>query len=119
MLFRSVSQSRYLRDCLQPFELWKEIALNAGIYNQLAWGFLDIAYDKSVSEDDIASFNVFGQQFQDGQRKYLLRPKQVDVEMRYPSGTPPAVIEQLEYRDRQIEKKLNAPLAGLSQFGSG
>ena len=107
-----------LRDCLQPFELWKEIAINAGIYNQLAWGFLDISYEPSVSEDDIASFNLFGQQFQDGQRKYLLRPKAVDVDMRYPSGTPPAVIEQLEYWDRQIEKKLNAPLAGIAQFGS-
>lgn len=107
-----------LRDCLQPFELWKQIAINAGIYNQLSWGFLDIAYEPSVTEDDIEAFNVFGQQFQDGQRKYLLRPKQVDIEMRYPSGTPPAVIEQLEYWDRQIEKKLNAPLAGIAQFGS-
>jgi hypothetical protein len=107
-----------LRDCLQPFELWKQIAINAGIYNQLSWGFLDIAYEPSVTEDDINEFNTFGQQFQDGQRKYLLRPKQVDVEMRYPSGTPPAVIEQLEYWDRQIEKKLNAPLAGIAQFGS-
>lgn len=107
-----------LRDCLQPFELWKQIAINAGIYNQLSWGFLDIAYEPSVTEDDIDAFNTFGQQFSDGQRKYLLRPKQVDVEMRYPSGTPPAVIEQLEYWDRQIEKKLNAPLAGIAQFGS-
>ena len=107
-----------LRDCLQPFELWKQIAINAGIYNQLSWGFLDIAYEPSVTEDDIREFNEFGQQFQDGQRKYLLRPKQVDVEMRYPSGTPTAVIEQLEYWDRQIEKKLNAPLAGIAQFGS-
>ncbi len=107
-----------LRDCLQPFELWKQIAINAGIYNQLSWGFLDIAYEPSVTEDDIEAFNTFGQQFQDGQRKYLLRPKQVDIEMRYPSGSPPAVIEQLEYWDRQIEKKLNAPLAGIAQFGS-
>jgi len=107
-----------LRDCLQPFELWKQIAINAGIYNQLSWGFLDIAYEPSVTEDDIDAFNTFGQQFSDGQRKYLLRPKQVDVEMRYPSGTPPAIIEQLEYWDRQIEKKLNAPLAGIAQFGS-
>lgn len=107
-----------LRDCLQPFELWKQTLINAGIYNQLSWGFLDISYEPSVSEDDIASFNLFGQQFQDGQRKYLLRPKQVDVEMRYPSGSPPDVIAQLEYLDRQIEKKLNAPLAGISQFGS-
>jgi len=107
-----------LRDCLQPFELWKQIAINAGIYNQLSWGFLDIAYEPSVTEDDIEAFNTFGQQFQDGQRKYLLRPKQVDIEMRYPSGTAPAVIEQLEYWDRQIEKKLNAPLAGIAQFGS-
>ena len=107
-----------LRDCLQPFELWKQIAINAGIYNQLSWGFLDIAYEPSVTEDDIEAFNQFGQQFQDGQRKYLLRPKQVDIEMRYPSGTAPAVIEQLEYWDRQIEKKLNAPLAGIAQFGS-
>lgn len=107
-----------LRDCLQPFELWKQIAINAGIYNQLSWGFLDISYDVSVSEDDITEFNTFAQQFQDGQRKYVLRPKKVDVEMRYPSGTPPAVIDQLEYWDRQIEKKLNAPLAGIAQFGS-
>lgn len=107
-----------LRDCLQPFELWKQTLINAGIYNQLSWGFLDISYEPSVSDDDIASFNTFGQQFQDGQRKYLLRPKQVDVEMRYPSGSPPDVIAQLEYLDRQIEKKLNAPLAGISQFGS-
>jgi hypothetical protein len=107
-----------LRDCLQPFELWKQTLINAGIYNQLSWGFLDISYEPSVSEDDIASFNTFGQQFQDGQRKYLLRPKQVDVEMKYPSGSPPDVIAQLEYLDRQIEKKLNAPLAGISQFGS-
>ena len=107
-----------LRDCVQPFELWKQIAINAGIYNQLAWGFLDISYEPSVGTEDVEAFNTFGQQFQDGQRKYLLRPKAVDVEMKYPTGTPPDVIGQLEYWDRQIEKKLNAPLAGVSQFGS-
>ena len=57
-----------LRDCLQPFELWKQIAINAGIYNQLSWGFLDIAYEPSVTEDDIDACNTFGQQFSDGQR---------------------------------------------------
>lgn len=107
-----------LRDCVQPFELWKQIAVNAGVYNQMSWGFLDIAYPASVSEDDIAAFNTFAQQFQDGQRKYILRPDKVEVDMRYPSGSPPDVIAQLEYWDRQIEKKLNAPLAGISQFGS-
>ena len=107
-----------LRDCVQPFELWKAIAVNAGVYNQMAWGFLDIAYPASVSEDDIAAFNTYAQQFQDGQRKYILRPDKVQVDMRYPSGSPPDVIAQLEYWDRQIEKKLNAPLAGISQFGS-
>lgn len=107
-----------LRDLVQPFELWKQIAINAGIYNQLSWGFLDIAYGKNVSDDDIAAFNTFGQQFQDGQRKYILRPENINVEMRYPSGSPPDVIAQLEYWDRQIEKKLNSPLAGISQFGS-
>lgn len=107
-----------LRDCVQPFELWKQIAINAGVYNQLAWGFLDIAYEPSVGEQDIEAFNTFGQQFQDGQRKYILRPQSVNVEMKYPSGSPPDVVAQLEYWDRQIEKKLNAPLAGVSQFGS-
>ena len=107
-----------LRDCVQPFELWKQIAVNAGVYNQMAWGFLDIAYPASVSEDDIGAFNTFAQQFQDGQRKYILRPDKVAVDMKYPSGSPPDVIAQLEYWDRQIEKKLNAPLAGISQFGS-
>ena len=107
-----------LRDLVQPFELWKQIAINAGIYNQLSWGFLDIAYAPNVSDDDIQAFNTFGQQFQDGQRKYILRPDSVNVEMRYPSGSPPDVIAQLEYWDRQIEKKLNSPLAGISQFGS-
>jgi len=107
-----------LRDCVQPFELWKQIAINAGVYNQLAWGFLDIAYEPSVGEADIAAFNEFGQQFQDGQRKYILRPQAVSVEMKYPSGSPPDVVSQLEYWDRQIEKKLNAPLAGITQFGS-
>jgi hypothetical protein len=107
-----------LRDCVQPFELWKQIAINAGVYNQLAWGFLDIAYEPSVGEADVAAFNEFGQQFQDGQRKYILRPQSVNVEMKYPSGSPPDVVSQLEYWDRQIEKKLNAPLAGITQFGS-
>jgi len=107
-----------LRDCVQPFELWKQIAINAGVYNQLAWGFLDIAYEPSVGEADVAAFNEFGQQFQDGQRKYILRPQAVSVEMKYPSGSPPDVVAQLEYWDRQIEKKLNAPLAGITQFGS-
>jgi hypothetical protein len=107
-----------LRDCVQPFELWKQIAINAGVYNQLAWGFLDIAYEPSVGEADVAAFNEFGQQFQDGQRKYILRPQAVSVEMKYPSGSPPDVVSQLEYWDRQIEKKLNAPLAGITQFGS-
>jgi len=107
-----------LRDLVQPFELWKQIAINAGIYNQLSWGFLDIQYAKNVSDDDISAFNVFAQQFQDGQRKYILRPESVNVEMRYPTGTPPDVIAQLEYWDRQIDKKLNAPLGGISQFGS-
>jgi hypothetical protein len=107
-----------LRDCVQPFELWKQIAINAGVYNQLAWGFLDIAYEPSVGEADVAAFNEFGQQFQDGQRKYILRPQSVAVEMKYPSGSPPDVVSQLEYWDRQIEKKLNAPLAGITQFGS-
>lgn len=107
-----------LRDCVQPFELWKQIAINAGVYNQLAWGFLDIAYEPSVGEADVQAFNEFGQQFQDGQRKYILRPQSVNVEMKYPSGSPPDVVAQLEYWDRQIEKKLNAPLAGVSQFGS-
>ena len=107
-----------LRDCVQPFELWKQIAINAGVYNQLSWGFLDISYGDSVAEEDIQAFNVFGQQFQDGQRKYILRPKKVDVEMKYPTGTPPDIVAQLEYWDRQLEKKLNAPLAGIAQFGS-
>ena len=66
----------------------------------------------------MAEFNSFAQAFQDGQRRYLLRPKNVDVEMRYPSGTPADVVSQLEYWDRQIEKQLNAPLAGIAQFGS-
>lgn len=107
-----------LRDCVQPFELWKQIAVNAGVYNQMSWGFLDIAYEPNASDDDIAAFNTFAQQFQDGQRKYILRPQAVEVDMKYPSGSPPDVIAQLEYWDRQIEKKLNAPLAGISQFGS-
>jgi hypothetical protein len=107
-----------LRDCVQPFELWKQIAVNAGVYNQMSWGFLDIAYQPNASDDDIAAFNTFAQQFQDGQRKYILRPQAVEVDMKYPSGSPPDVIAQLEYWDRQIEKKLNAPLAGISQFGS-
>jgi hypothetical protein len=107
-----------LRDCVQPFELWKQIAVNAGVYNQMSWGFLDIAYQPNASDDDVAAFNTFAQQFQDGQRKYILRPQAVEVDMKYPSGSPPDVIAQLEYWDRQIEKKLNAPLAGISQFGS-
>lgn len=107
-----------LRDCVQPFELWKQIAVNAGVYNQMSWGFLDIAYQPNASEDDIAAFNTFAQQFQEGQRKYILRPQAVEVDMKYPSGSAPDVIAQLEYWDRQIEKKLNAPLAGISQFGS-
>lgn len=107
-----------LRDCVQPFELWKQIAVNAGVYNQMSWGFLDIAYEPNASEDDVQAFNTFAQQFQDGQRKYILRPDKVAVDMKYPSGSPPDVIAQLEYWDRQIEKKLNAPLAGISQFGS-
>lgn len=107
-----------LRDLVQPFELWKQIAINAGIYNQLSWGFLDIAYAKNSSDDDISAFNTFAQQFQDGQRKYILRPDNVNVELRYPTGTPPDVIAQLQYWDSQIDKKLNAPLAGISKFGS-
>ena len=107
-----------LRSCIQPFAIWKQIAISAGIYQNLQNGFLDISFEPSVAEADVAEFNAFAQAFQDGQRRYLLRPKNVDVEMRYPSGTPADVVAQLEYWDRQIEKQLNAPLAGIAQFGS-
>ena len=107
-----------LRSCIQPFAIWKQIAISAGIYQNLQNGFLDISFEPSVAEADVAEFNTFAQAFQDGQRRYLLRPKNVDVEMRYPSGTPADVVSQLEYWDRQIEKQLNAPLAGIAQFGS-
>ena len=107
-----------LRSCIQPFAIWKQIAISAGIYQNLQNGFLDISFEPSVGEADVAEFNTFAQAFQDGQRRYLLRPKNVDVEMRYPSGTPADVVSQLEYWDRQIEKQLNAPLAGIAQFGS-
>ena len=107
-----------LRSCIQPFAIWKQIAISAGIYQNLQNGFLDISFEPSVAEADVAEFNSFAQAFQDGQRRYLLRPKNVDVEMRYPSGTPADVVSQLEYWDRQIEKQLNAPLAGIAQFGS-
>lgn len=107
-----------LRSCIQPFSIWKQIAITAGVYQNLQNGFLDISFEPSVAEADVAEFNAFAQAFQDGQRRYLLRPKTVDVEMRYPSGTPSDVVAQLEYWDRQIEKQLNAPLAGIAQFGS-
>ena len=107
-----------LRSCIQPFAIWKQIAITAGVYQNLQNGFLDISFEPSVAEADVAEFNAFAQAFQDGQRRYLLRPKTVDVEMRYPSGTPSDVVAQLEYWDRQIEKQLNAPLAGIAQFGS-
>jgi hypothetical protein len=107
-----------LRSCIQPFAIWKQIAISAGIYQNLQNGFLDISFEPSVAEADVAEFNTFAQAFQDGQRRYLLRPNNVNVEMRYPSGTPADVVSQLEYWDRQIEKQLNAPLAGIAQFGS-
>ena len=107
-----------LRDCVQPFELWKQIAINAGVYNQQTWGFLDIAYDPSVSEADLKEMQEYALAFTDGERKFVMRPKSIELDLRYPSGTPPDMIAQLEYWDRQIEKKLNAPLAGLAQFGS-
>lgn len=107
-----------LRSCVQAFNIIKGIALQAGIYQQLTSGFLDISYQPSVSEDDVAAFNTYAQQFQDGQRKYIVRPKNVDIEFTFPSGTPPDVIAQIEYWDRQIEKQLNAALSGIANFGS-
>jgi len=107
-----------LRSLLQPYELWKQTALNAGIYNQMSWGFLDIAYDPSVSTDDIDAMNTLAGQFQDGVRKYILRPRSVDVEMKYPKGAGPDVIAQLTYYDTLIQRMLNDNLAGIGQFGS-
>ena len=107
-----------LRSLLQPYELWKQTALNAGIYNQMSWGFLDIAYDPSVSTDDIEAMNTLAGQFQDGVRKYILRPRSVDVEMKYPKGAGPDVIGQLTYYDTLIQRMLNDNLAGIGQFGS-
>ncbi len=107
-----------LRSLLQPYELWKQTALNAGIYNQMSWGFLDIAYDPSVSTDDIDAMNTLAGQFQDGVRKYILRPRAVDVEMKYPKGAGPDVIAQLTYYDTLIQRMLNDNLAGIGKFGS-
>jgi hypothetical protein len=107
-----------LRSLLQPYELWKQTALNAGIYNQMSWGFLDIAYDPSVSTDDIDAMNTLAGQFQDGVRKYILRPRSVDVEMKYPKGAGPDTIAQLTYYDTLIQRMLNDNLAGIGQFGS-
>ena len=107
-----------LRSLLQPYELWKQTALNAGIYNQMSWGFLDIAYDPSVSTDDIDAMNTLAGQFQDGVRKYILRPRSVDVEMKYPKGAGPDVIAQLTYYDTLIQRMLNDNLAGIGKFGS-
>jgi hypothetical protein len=107
-----------LRSLLQPYELWKQTALNAGIYNQMSWGFLDIAYDPSVSTDDVEAMNLLAGQFQDGVRKYILRPRAVDVEMKYPKGSGPDVIAQLTYYDTIIQRMLNDNLAGIGKFGS-
>ena len=107
-----------LRSLLQPYELWKQTALNAGIYNQMSWGFLDIAYDPSVSTDDIEAMNTLAGQFQDGVRKYILRPRSVDVEMKYPKGAGPDVLAQLTYYDTLIQRMLNDNLAGIGKFGS-
>lgn len=107
-----------LRSLLQPYELWKQTALNAGIYNQMSWGFLDIAYDPSVSTDDIEAMNTLAGQFQDGVRKYILRPRSVDVEMKYPKGAGPDVLAQLNYYDTLIQRMLNDNLAGIGKFGS-
>jgi hypothetical protein len=107
-----------LRSLLQPYELWKQTALNAGIYNQMSWGFLDIAYDPSVSTDDIDAMNTLAGQFQDGVRKYILRPRSVDVEMKYPKGAGPDVLAQLTYYDTLIQRMLNDNLAGIGKFGS-
>ena len=107
-----------LRSLLQPYELWKQVALNAGIYNQMAWGFLDIAYDPSISTDDVDAMNTLAGQFQDGVRKYILRPKMVEVEMKYPKGSGPDVIGQLTYYDTIIQRMLNDNLAGIGKFGS-
>jgi len=107
-----------LRSLLQPYELWKQTALNAGIYNQMSWGFLDIAYDPSVSTDDIDAMNTLAGQFQEGVRKYILRPRSVDVEMKYPKGAGPDVLAQLTYYDTLIQRMLNDNLAGIGKFGS-
>ena len=107
-----------LRSLLQPYELWKQTALNAGIYNQMSWGFLDIAYDPSVSTDDIDAMNTLAGQFQDGVRKYILRPRSVDVEMKYPKGAGPDTLAQLSYYDTLIQRMLNDNLAGIGKFGS-
>ena len=107
-----------LRSLLQPYELWKQTALNAGIYNQQSWGFLDISYGPSVSTDDINAMNEIAGQFQDGVRKYVLRPKDVEIEMKYPAGSGPDVIAQLTYWDTVIQRMLNDNLSGISQFGS-
>lgn len=107
-----------LRSLLQPYELWKQTALNAGIYNQMSWGFLDIAYDPSISTDDIDAMNTLAGQFQDGVRKYILRPRSVDVEMKYPKGAGPDVLAQLTYYDTLIQRMLNDNLAGIGKFGS-
>ena len=107
-----------LRSLLQPYELWKQTALNAGIYNQMSWGFLDIAYDPSISTDDIEAMNTLAGQFQDGVRKYILRPRSVDVEMKYPKGAGPDVLAQLTYYDTLIQRMLNDNLAGIGKFGS-
>ena len=107
-----------LRSLLQPYELWKQTALNAGIYNQMSWGFLDIAYDPSISTDDVDAMNTLAGQFQDGVRKYILRPRSVDVEMKYPKGAGPDVIAQLTYYDTLIQRMLNDNLSGIGRFGS-
>jgi hypothetical protein len=107
-----------LRPLIVPFENVKQLLLDAGIYDTMRNGWLDVAYGPgSEGPADQARLVQGVAMVQAGAARAVMHKDTEKWSMQFPAGTPPDVVGRIELYERQMRELLDQSLGSVGDKG--
>ena len=107
-----------LRPLIVPFENTKQLLLDAGIYDTMRNGWLDVAYGPGSEGGADQARMVQGiAMVQAGATRAVLHKDTEKWTMQFPSGSPPDIVGRIELYERQMRELLDQSLGSVGDKG--